>query len=336
MRFIAIFSIVILAAACGGEKPQKRLFVIEGETMGTYYRVSYVAPDSLPNLKYSLDSLLDMFNQSLSTYRPDSRISKINRSESNELDTFLQHSVSKALELCSLSGGDFDITVAPIVNAYGFGFKKIENVTDELIDSLMQFVGCEKISIENGSIKKLLPGIMMDFNAMAPGYAVDLIGEWLTNAGIENWLVDIGGELKAQGTNLQNGPWRIEIETPEIKSTRNEGRAIISITNRALATSGNYRKTYEKDGKIYAHTINPKTGKPALNDLLSATILAPDAETADALATTCMVKGLNGAIMLMNTLPETDWYFIYRNAKGKMADTASSGLIESIKLLAHP
>lgn len=334
MRFIAIFSIVILAAACGSEKTQKSLFVIDGETMGTYYRVSYVAHDSLPNLKYSLDSLLDMFNQSLSTYRSDSRISKINRGESDELDAFLQHSISKALEICALSDGDFDITVAPIVNAYGFGFKKIENVSEELIDSLMQFVGCEKISIENGIIKKQIPGIMMDFNAMAPGYAVDLIGEWLTNAGIENWLVDIGGELRAKGTNLQSGSWRIEIETPEIKSSRNEGRAIISITNRALATSGNYRKTYEKDGKIYAHTINPKTGKPALNDLLSATIIAQDAETADALATTCMVKGLNGAIDFMNKMQDNDWYFIYRNADGKMADTASSSLRESIKLLA--
>ena len=319
--------------SCNNKTKSPKIFAIDGETMGTYYRVSYVALDSIKNLKWDVDSVLEAFNKSLSTYRADSRISAINRGETLELDELISHCLSRSLELCSLSGGDFDITVAPVVNAYGFGFKKMGEVNDSLINALMENVGCQLVSIDGSNLVKARPGVMFDFNALAPGYAVDILGQLMSSKGQSNWLIDIGGELKAKGLNAEAKAWRIEIETPEINSNRNRGRAIVSISDRALATSGNYRKTYIKDGIQYAHTINPKSGKPALNDLLSATIIADDTELADALATTCMVKGLSGAIQFMNEIEDTEWYFIYRNRQGNMADTFSSCLAKSIMLI---
>ena len=215
--------------------------------------------------------------------------------------------------------GAFDITVAPLVNAWGFGFDSSTLVDSITIDSLRQFIGFNKVSLQNGKIVKSDPRIKLDCSSIAKGYGVDCVARLLDKKGIENYMIDIGGELVMKGKNAKMDTWRIGINKPieDSLSQNQELQTVLTLTNAGLATSGNYRNFYYKDGKRYAHTIDPRIGYPVQHNILSATVVAKDCATADAYATSFMVLGLDSAKAICNRHPELDAYFIYATPDGK-------------------
>jgi len=311
-QILTVFFILLLTTvSCN----PKKYYKVAGYTQGTTYHITYQGTEDYES---AINELLHQFDMSLSTYVDSSIISRINKNEKDvKIDKLFEQFFKKSREVYEASDGFFDITVAPLVNAYGFGFTNEENVDSLLIDSIMGFIGMDKVSLKNGKVIKTDPRVMLDGNAIAQGQSVDYIADFLKEEGVTNYLVEIGGEIAAKGINNRGESWRVGIDKPIVDTDEmsRELQAIISLKNRALATSGNYRKFYVKDGVKYGHTINPKTGKPAMQTILSATILADDCITADAYATACMVVGLEGAKKLLAKLPELDAYLIYTNTE---------------------
>jgi len=304
----SILLVGIFLFACNNNHSYYKL---GGYAQGTTYHITYQG-----NEEYSgeIDSLLKAFDLSLSTYIENSIISRINTNDTSVVpDSLFIEFFSKSKEVYEQSEGAFDITVAPLVNAYGFGFSKKSNIDSVLIDSLMQFVGMDKVKLEHSRLIKSDPRIMLDGNAIAQGQSVDYVSEFLENKGVENYLVEIGGEIRAKGLNPNGKLWRVGIDKPIEHSdeSNRQLQAVIELKNKSLATSGNYRKFYEESGVKYSHTINPKTGYPAKQSILSATIIADDCITADAYATTCMVIGLEKSKELLKRLGNLDAYLIY-------------------------
>jgi len=295
------------------EKPEK-YYRNEGLIFGTTYHMIY---EYKKDIHQDIRSKLLEFNSSLSTYDKGSIISKVNRNEAVELDDYFTKCFNKAKEISEKTDGAFDMTVAPLVNAWGFGFSKKDSVSQELIDSLLQYVGMDKIRIEKGKIVKDYPEVMLDASAIAKGYGVDVAAEFMEKKGIRKYLIEIGGEIRVKGINASGVPWRVGIDKPvdDPKVLHRELEEIIEISEGALATSGNYRNFYIKNGKKYAHTIDPKTGYPVQHELLSASVYAPDCMTADAYATAFMVLGLDKAKKIVEDTPELEAYFIYRGEK---------------------
>ncbi|MCS6968950.1 MAG: FAD:protein FMN transferase [Cytophagales bacterium] len=272
------------------------LVKLSGRAMGTTYHISYLDPQR-NNYQPAIDSLLDLFNLSLSTYLPDSEISRFNKGDSVVVQLpFFLPVLEKSRQIYLLTEGAFNPTVFPLVQAWGFGSNQGPVKEEPKVDSLMQFVDFESIVVEGNTVKKTKKGVSLDFNAIAPGYGVDLVAQLLRQRGIQNYMVEIGGEVVCQGKNQRGETWLIGIDNPVYEEKGgNPIQAKIRVENMALATSGNYRKFYLKDGKRYAHTIDPKTGRPVEHNLLSATVLAKDCITADALATAFMVMGTEKA-----------------------------------------
>ncbi|MBL7111513.1 MAG: FAD:protein FMN transferase [Bacteroidales bacterium] len=306
--------LVLALNACQPGEPSVYI-KLAGPAQGTAYHVSYESSDSV-NLQPGIDTLLRQFDLSLSAYEPASIISAINRDEENvELDDYFVTCYLAAAEISRASDGAFDLTVAPVVNAWGFGFTDPAEVNNELIDSLLQFIGMDKVRLENGHIIKEKPGVMLDVNAIAQGYAVDVVAAFLESKGIRNYLVEIGGEVAAKGINDRGEYWRVGIDKP-IDGLQLPGvqlQAVVALKNKALATSGNYRRFYVKDGVKYSHTIDPRTGYPVDHNLLSATILADDCMTADGFATACMVMGVDRSIQLLESREDLEGYLIYHD-----------------------
>ncbi|NPA37998.1 MAG: FAD:protein FMN transferase [Chlorobi bacterium] len=313
--FILLTLTVLFLNSCG--EKSKSYFRDEGLIFGTTYHIIYEYSKDIHN---DIKKELDDFNMSLSTYEKNSVISKVNRNEDVELDNYFIRCFKKAKEVSEKTEGAFDITVAPLVNAWGFGFSKKDSVSKELIDSLICFVGMDKVRLTEGKIEKKYPEIMLDASAIAKGYGVDVVAEYLESKGIENYLVEIGGEIRVNGKNAKGTAWRVGIDKPidDPEVLHRELQEIIQLSSGALATSGNYRNFYIKDGKKYAHTIDPKTGYPVQHELLSASVYAPDCMTADAYATAFMVLGLDKAKKIVENTPELEAYFIYR---GEGTDT---------------
>lgn len=326
MKKIIFFSIIfmgILLFSC--RQPYSKQ---EGLTQGTYYRVIYESPKGIDYGK-EIVQLLHDFSASLSIYNPNSLISRFNQNDPEAVvDDYFRTVFNKSAEVNRASDGVFDITVAPLVNLWGFGFTSDRpEINPEKIDSLLQFVGMNKIRIEGNRVVKDLPGVMLDMNAIAKGYSVDVIAGFLQKKGCRNYLVDIGGECAARGVNDSGDVWRVGVEKPVEGSGYGEFRqAIISLNNRALATSGSHRRFFEIDGAKYAHTIDVKTGYPVRHNLLSATIVANDCMTADAWATTCMASGLEKSIQLLTKHPEFDGLLIYSDEKGNYKVYATKGI----------
>ncbi|NPA66989.1 MAG: FAD:protein FMN transferase [Chlorobi bacterium] len=298
----------ILFFACNNSKD---FYKIAGETQGTTYHMIYEGEH--PNLKKQVDSLLQVFDMSMSTYEPYSVISKVNRGNNVEVDELFTQMFNKAAEVTEHSGGAFDITVGPLINAYGFGYGKQETKIDSaLIDSLLQFVGMDKVKIVNNRLVKEDDRIQLSGNAISQGQAVDFIAKFFREQGIENYMIEIGGELAVKG--LKDGKkWRVGIDKPyEGNDVAGQDlQTVLAITDKAVATSGNYRKFYVKDGKKYSHSIDPRTGYPAFQNILSATIIADDCMTADAYATACMVSGLEKSKEIIQNNPDLEAYFVY-------------------------
>lgn len=289
---------------------------INGSIFGTIYSIKY---QSSENIQQDVTNELNRFDYSLSPFKEASIISKVNRNETVELDSLFTNVFKRSQEIANISNGSFDITIAPLVNAWGFGFKE-GNFPDSIaVDSILKHTGFNRIQLIEGKIIKEDPEIILNASAIAKGYAVDIIGDLLDRKGIQNYMVDIGGEILAKGVNNKNEFWRIGINKPidDALSTNQELELILKLENKALATSGNYRNFYIKDGKKYAHTIDPKTGFPVQHNILSATVLADDCMTADALATTFMVVGYEKALEVLKSFPGVEACFILDDTQDK-------------------
>ncbi len=323
IRQIALFFFVsILFAAC--QKPGKYIFN-EGFDHGTTYHITYERPNGR-DLQEGIVKVMKKVDHSLSTFDTNSTISRVNQNRDTVLDTCFLTVYKKAMEISEVTNGAFDITVAPLVNAWGFGFKNKENVTPELIDSIKQLVGYKKIQLVNGKIVKQQPNTMLDCNALAEGYMVDLVAGFLAEQGCKNYMVEIGGEVVAKGKNPKGAYWKIGISKPDDNNIINqELEAVVQLKDKALATSGNYHKFYIENGKKYAHEINPQTGYPALSNLLSATVLADSCMVADAFATAFIVSGLEKSIEIVNSRNDLEAYFIYSDEDGNYKTYASDG-----------
>ncbi len=302
-------------------------FKLTGLIQGTSYHITYQSRNG-ENLQHEIDSLLADFDRSCSIYLPGSVISRINRNDpAAEADEILVEIFKKSAEISRKTGGAFDITVGPLVNAWGFGYTSASDIDSSLIDSLMQFVGMDKVRLSGSKIIKADPGVMLDVNAIAQGYSVDVVARYLDKKKIRNYMVEIGGEVSTKGRNDKGNIWRIGLDRP-LEGNVTPGtdlQAILQLKRKSLATSGNYRKFYEKDGVKYAHTIDPKTGYPVISNLLSATVIAGDCMTADACATACMVMGLERSIEFLNRNKSLDAYLIYNDEKGRYKVYSSEG-----------
>ncbi|MBO7432294.1 MAG: FAD:protein FMN transferase [Salinivirgaceae bacterium] len=320
-----IFAIAALFfAACSS--PIASYYTSDGFIQGTSYHIVY---KSKTDLSATILYQLHRFDTSLSAYIPESTISRVNNNLITETDdTLFLNCVRRALEISEITGGAMDITVSPLVNAWGFGFSKKERVSQQLIDSLKQFCGYQKLKIEGNCIVKSDPRVQLNANCLAQGQSVDFIAEMFEHMGISDYMVEIGGEVRASGLNSSGNVWRIGIDRPidDTTATLNrELQGIVALENKSLSTSGNYHKFFVENGVKYSHTINPATGYPVQSNLLSASIAGPDCITTDALATACMVVGVEAAAAMCDTLPEIDYYFIYSDSTGEFKTVISKG-----------
>lgn len=302
----------------------------EGMVFGTIYKITY---QSKENLKPEIEAALQKVDNSLSPFNKQSVITHVNNNENMEVDSLFTQVFQLSKEISEETHGAFDITVAPLVNAWGFGFKNATNVTDAVIDSLQEFVGIDKIDLVNGKIVKKDPRVILDCSAIAKGYGVDCVARLLDSKGVKNYMIDIGGELVMKGKNPKMETWRIGINKPidDSLSVNQELQTVLEITDVGLATSGNYRNFYYKDGKKYAHTIDPRTGYPIQHNILSSTVVAKDCATADAYATSFMVLGLDSAKTICNAHPELDAYFIYTKEDGSTDIYFTEGMKRYLK-----
>jgi thiamine biosynthesis lipoprotein len=297
-----------------------------GQTMGTTYSLTYLTESGI-NLQSSIDSLLLVFNSSLSTYIPDSEISQFNSGDSLLFRLpYLPQVLQASKTVFENTNGAFDPTVGPLVNVWGFGpgGPELKDSTD--INLLLEAVGFEKIQFDQKLVRKTRPGIYLDFSAIAKGQGVDVLADFLNNKGVENYLIEIGGELVANGVNEKGELWKVGINRPDESASASDLYSIIALEDRGMATSGNYRNYYVRDSVKISHTINPATGYPVNHSLLSATVLAKDCMTADAYATAMMVMGLDRSIQLDSALNEIEVFLIYDDGMGGFKTFASESL----------
>lgn len=296
---------------------------------GTSYSVIYQC-DS--DLSQSIKNELMKVDRSLSPFNEKSVITAVNHNKAVVLDDMFQEVFRKAMDISRETDGAFDITVAPLVNAWGFGFKNGTQPNRQQVDSLREIVGYEKVQLVNGKVQKRDPRMMLDCSAIAKGYGTDMVARLLKERGVQNFMVEIGGEIVTKGVNAQRVPWKIGVTKPDDDSLNvgNELQTILNVTDKAMATSGNYRRFYYKGGKRFAHTIDPKTGYPVQHSILSATVLANDCATADAYATSFMVMGMEGAKRVLERHPELMAYLIYDDGHGKNAVWFSPSLRDKI------
>ena len=316
---------ILIFTAC---TKQKQYFEESGSVFHTIYHIKYEGSELLTE---KIDAEFQKFNLSLNPFNPNSIISKVNQNEPVEVDDWFMEVFNKAKDVSDHSEGVFDITCAPLVNLWGFGFSKMDSVTPQMIDSIKQFVDYQKVRLDGRKIVKDDPRILLNCSAIAKGYASDVIARLLEREGIENYMVEIGGEVTMKGVNQNGKCWRIGINKPEDDSTgiKNDVGEVVELCKKGgVATSGNYRNFYIKDGKKYAHTIDPRTGYPSEQSILSATIVAEDCITADAYATAFMAMGLEKAREAAKNIPGIEYYVIYSDENGKHQIEYSTGMLQ--------
>jgi thiamine biosynthesis lipoprotein len=326
--YLLLVSAVLAAVVSCTSRPQE-FQRFSGSAQGTTYNIVFEAKKRFTpeDLRKRVEKVLDDFDKSLSLYDNSSILSRVNRNEDLTVDTYFTEAYEKSLAAFRLTGGAFDITVGPLVKAWGFGPEAHKNFSPTRRDSLIRLVGMSKIRLVDGKIIKSDPGIKLDFNAIAQGYSVDVVCDYLMELGLDNFLVEIGGEVRGVGNKTGAG-WKIGIDRPEDNNFTPGAnlQAIVRLDNMALATSGNYRKFYIEDGVKYSHTIDPVTGYPAKNNLLSATVLSRNCADADAVATACMVMGKEKAIDFISRNPQFEAYFVYSGDNGEFLTWISDGL----------
>lgn len=289
---------------------------LSGKAQGTYYSIIYY--DSLNrNLQPQIDSLLHLFDLSASLWEEASCINRINKGETDTLDDILYPLLLRSIETNAYTDGAFDCTVGKLVRAYGFGTDRKAELSDNTIDSLREYTGNDKIAVDTGTRRIIkAEGVEIDFNAIAQGYSVDWIAQFLECRGIHDYLVDIGGEVIAHGQKPDGTPWTVGIERPaKNKYSAPEVETAVTLKDLSVVTSGSYRKYYEKDGVRYSHTIDPSTGRPVKHTLLSVSVVDRYAWRADAMATAFMVMGLERSLRFIDSHPDDPQvqsvFFIY-------------------------
>lgn len=311
---ISLLSFLLYSIFCTAQtEPIK----IEGSAQGTTYHITYFDKKNR-DLQPEIEQLLKDFDKSVSTYIPNSIISRINSNQKNvKVDKYFIACYKKAKEVWENTNGAFDPTVYPLVNAWGFGPGKKEKIEKEKIDSILKFVGFDLIELKGNKIIKKDPRVALDFNAFAQGYSVDVVSEFLNSKGIYSYIVEIGGEVYANGKKPNGENWCIGIEKPiDNKTSQNPLKAVAKLENLAIATSGNYRRFIIEEGVKYAHHIDPKTGYPTKNNLLSASVFSKQCIASDANATGILVMGLEKTKAFLQQHPELQAYLIYSDEKG--------------------
>ena len=319
---LGVCCVLALLSSCVNQ-PQK--IVLQGLAQGSYYAITYF--DELNrNFQHEIDSIFYAVDMSVNLWVDSSVISKVNRNEEVTLDSIFIDNFRIAQKAARLSDGYFDPTISPIVAAWGFSYKSGDSITPQLIDSLKQLVNYQKIRIENGKVVKENPNMKLDFNAIAQGYTSDLIASFLESRGIKNYLVDTGGEIMARGSKPNGQPWIVGIEKPaknwdseQVVQTR------ITLRDKGLVTSGSTRKYVERNGRRYSHCIDPKTGYPVEHNVLSATVMAENSVWADALASICMVMGMEKSLPLIESMDGVEVYYIFVNDQNELETFATEG-----------
>ena len=319
--FLVILALLALASC--DNQPKK--IILKGLAQGSYYAITYYDEQGR-NFQREVDSIFRAVDRSVNLWVDSSVICKVNRNEEVELDSIFVDNFRIAQEAARLSGGYFDPTISPIVAAWGFSAKTGDSITPQLIDSLKQLVDYRKVRIENGKVVKENLAMQLDFNAIAQGYTSDMIASFLESRGISNYLVDTGGEIMAKGNKPDGKPWIVGIEKPadnwdseQVVQTR------IALRDKGLVTSGSTRKYVERNGKRYSHCIDPTTGYPVEHQLLSATVLAENSVWADALASICMVMGMERSLETIEAMDGVEAYYIFVNAEGELETFATEG-----------
>jgi FAD:protein FMN transferase len=326
MKYFTIFCTVALFISCTS-KQEKKYYFYEGPIQGTTFHITY---EWDKDLAPQIDSLLEAFNNSLSNYDPQSTISKINNNQTTEADELFIEMFETSYEVYDKSNGAFDISIAPVINEWGFGWikKSNESIPDtSKIVELLQYVGMDKISLSNGKIVKQYPETMLISNAVAQGLSVDYIAKYFFKLGLKNFLIEIGGEVYCFGQNSRGEDWRIGVDKPVEDSgyEDRENQIIVNLSGKAIATSGNYRKYIENGKSKYGHTFDPKTGFPAQNTLLSVSVVSESCMMCDAWATAFMVCGLEESKKILLTLKNVDAYFIYLDKNGQTKTYMTEG-----------
>ncbi len=331
MKSKQIANLLFLAALIAGsimivKKHNSQWQNDRGMAFGTIYNIKY---QHGTNMKLAIENVLLSVDSALSMFNYESTVSKVNRDETAVLDSMFLTVFNKGMEVSRNTGGYYDITVAPLCNAWGFGFTEKSAMTQEKVDSILQFTGYAKVSICNGSVTKDDPRCMLDFSSIAKGFACDAVANLLKSEGIANYMIEIGGEVAASGRNDAGDVWLIGINKPDDDRSgmMNGLQAAVRIDNAAVATSGNYRNFYIEDGEKRSHTINPKTGYPVSHALLSATVIASDCMTADAYATAFMAMGTDLAKAYADTSKAIiAAYFITGNGNGSYSIDYTDGM----------
>lgn len=314
--FCILSATAFLLTCCNSNKTDYLL--TNGFAQGTTWHITYQSQHN-EDLTDTFNSILNDFDFSMSTYNPKSLITKVNNGEDVELDSNFVVVFNSSVELWNLTGGIFDPSCRPLVNAWGFAkHESLRKPSQEELDSILQFVGMDKFKIVNNKLVRADNRATLNFNANAQGYSVDLVCDYLKSKGYKNYLVEIGGETRSEGVNPKGEPWRVGIDAPLDGSTEanREIQAVVPLSGKSLCSSGNYRNFFEKDGVKYSHELNPKTGYPQSDSLLAVSIVTPTALVGDGLATAVMVMGLENGFKLIDSLPETEGYFIYSSSDG--------------------
>ncbi|SDR66494.1 thiamine biosynthesis lipoprotein [Polaribacter sp. KT25b] len=319
LKFNNVLLIVLLFLIACKQESENNHHTLQGFVFGTSYKITYL--DTAIDYQKSLDSLFLLMNASTSTYIPTSEISKINNGDSTiVVDAIFSEVFTKAKRIFKETDGFFDPTVGNLVNAYGFGPKeRLNDLTDEEIKNQMQFVGLDKVNLIDGKIVKEDKKIYLDFNSIAKGFGIDLVARFFDEKKIENYLIEIGGEIRAKGTKENNKPWLIKVVNPA-NASENGGYKTINLSNKSMATSGNYRKfRVSSEGKKYVHTINPKTGYATESNLLSASVIASaDCADVDAYATAFMAMGLEKTKEFLKKHPNLEVILLFSNSEHRI------------------
>ena len=306
---------------------QPKKIVLQGLAQGSYYAITYYDENGR-NFQREVDSIFHAVDLSVNLWVDSSVISKVNRNEEVTLDPIFIDNFNIAQEAARLSDGYFDPTISPIVAAWGFSSKTGDSITPQLIDSLKQLVDYRNVRIENGKVIKESPAIQLDFNAIAQGYTSDLLAHFLESKGIVNYLVDTGGEIMARGCKPNGQPWIVGIEKPaENWDSEQVVQTRIALRDKGLVTSGSTRKYVERDGKRYSHSIDPTTGYPVEHNVLSVTVLAENSVWADALASICMVMGMEKSLPIIESLDGVEAYYIFVNEQNQLETFATEGFV---------
>ena len=319
--FILALTMTLLASCV--HQPQK--MHLEGLAQGSYYAITYY-DETGRNFQQGVDSIFHAVDLSVNLWVDSSVICKVNRNEDVILDNIFIDNFNIAQKAANLSGGYFDPTISPLVSAWGFSAKQGVEITPVMIDSLCQLVDYRKVRIEAGRVVKDDPSMQLDFNAIAQGYTSDLIGSYLESKGVVNYLVDVGGEIMARGGKPDGSAWVVGIEKPAANwDSDREVQQRVALRDKGIVTSGSYRKYVERDGKRYSHCIDPMTGYPVEHNLLSATVIAETSVWADALASICMVMGMERSLEIINSMEGVEAYYIFVNDQGELETFATEG-----------